>query len=124
MILSAKPRNRSIRFFLHTTTSEAKVYQNILRTSSCGLGNIRLRREQSPVDPCFDLQDLSHIGNRLFSSLEILISEENSPLLIHWKLTLLFTGNTHQRREESPVDPLEMGSVLGKYSLAKRTVTC
>ncbi|GFT32047.1 hypothetical protein TNCV_3468761 [Trichonephila clavipes] len=46
-------------------------------------GNIHLRREQSPVHPCFDLHDLSHIGNGLFCSPERLISEENSHQLIH-----------------------------------------
>ncbi|GFY67755.1 hypothetical protein TNIN_68851 [Trichonephila inaurata madagascariensis] len=108
-------------------------------------GNIQLRREQSPVDPCFDL---CNIGNGLFCSQEIFISEENSHQLIHalismisatwetdscsqeilisaenshhlnhWKRTLLFSGNTPQRREQSPVDPLETDSSVLSHKL-------
>ncbi|GFV34103.1 hypothetical protein TNCV_3630681 [Trichonephila clavipes] len=51
--------------------------------------NIHLRREQSPVDPYFDLHDLSHIGNGLFCSLEIFISEENSHQLIYASISMI-----------------------------------
>ncbi|GFX87001.1 hypothetical protein TNCV_2636411 [Trichonephila clavipes] len=40
----------------------------ILRWAPFSVGNIHLRREQSPVDPCLDLHDPGSFGNEFFRS--------------------------------------------------------